>query len=824
MRTIYAALAVMAGVIGGCMSGGASTLHPPTLAKPRGAGEVAALRLQNVGPATQAARYVTFGQAFRSGDVPVTAGLVAKFASGTIPVQVDVKSRYPDRSVRFAVLTLLAPQLAGNATADAMLATGGSQGSPINLQIALASHSLRVSFSGGVSASVDAILQLTSALAAGHASYWLQGPNATQARVDVPITGSLHVLFDVTAYADGAIATEATFANDYAMQSVGGRLQYTVTIARDGQTVYSSPSLNHYQYQQWRYTDTNNPINVQRDVGYILSADALQNYDVSTGIESNAIPAVPYAPLGAAGIRQYMPSTGDRPDIGPVTLLNTQWLLSQDARAANSALAQANGAASVPWHFFDKSTGDYLSLDKYPSLWTDPRGSPTLTQPVTEPTWTTDTAHQPGLSFVPYLLTGARFHLDQIDAQAAFAVLATWNAPRQNGRGIVVNGAEQIRAQAWNLRQISDAAWANPDGTPAKEYWTRILQNNMSSLLASTIPAMNAAAGAVHGFIPGDYRGDATSRLQTAPWQQDFFVSSMATVAARGSADAKTALQWMANWQVGRCGHGLAAAVAYDYYVGPTSTAYYQQWSDLVAANGASDTLPSDGGYWVPLGLETLATVYNATGSTEARAFYDLVKSKNAKGTDAASYSADYAKFNIVPKDGAVATPPTAPPLPSAKSETIFGNITAPGASDRSPWVLGTIFTALRPGKITAVRIYAVQGETGNHTFTLWNNKTGQQIGGALTFSAVGPGWVTYTPPSPISIGAGVPYTVAVTTGVDSQKYYAYAENALVFPGNNGRSLSYPANAGVFGANLNARPTQIWHATNYMRDIVFVAD
>ena len=46
--------------------------------------------------------------------------------------------------------------------------------------------------------------------------------------------------------------------------------------------------------------------------------------------------------------------------------------------------------------------------------------------------------------------------------KATFALVWTWNAPRQNGKGIVVNDAEQVRAQAWNLRQISDAAWANP--------------------------------------------------------------------------------------------------------------------------------------------------------------------------------------------------------------------------------------------------------------------------------------------------------------------------------------------------------------------------
>lgn len=630
----------------------AAVLLPPAVAQPSMAGEIVGFNLQNTQATEHARRYVTFGQVFLAGDLAPSAGLVAKIGSESVPVQMDVKTTYPDGTVRFAIITVRAPPIAGNTTMRAMLAVGGLPRSPMNLAAALAKYRVLVTFRGGVSTTIDVSQRLADALGNGAATYWLRGADAAQARVDVPVHGSLHAIFDITAYADGTFLTEANFANDYAMQNTGGTLTYNVTIAQNRARSFVSDNLIHHQYQQWYKrvsTKKLSKLNVQHDVDYIMKTNVLQNYDTRTGIESAALTLVSYAPLGGAGINKYMPATGDRGDIGPITLANAQWLLSQDATAAKYAVAQATAAASIPWHFFDRTAGDFLSLDDYPTLWADPRGRPTLTQPIAEPSWTLDTAHQPNLSFVPYLLTGRRFHLDQINAQATFGLLWTWNAPRQDGRGIVVNDVEQVRSQAWNLRQIDDATWANPDGSAAKEYWSRILANNYRYVLVDVIPDLSSRAGTVAGYMLGAYRGDGTDRPQLGVFMQDFLVSALATSAGRGNADAAQILRWMSNWQVGRFGHGLAAAVAYVYYVGADRNSYYNSWSSLEQANGTSDTLPTDGGYWVPLGLATLANMYNVLGMQEALQYYSLVKARNVNGTNVAQYQGSYAKLNVVP-------------------------------------------------------------------------------------------------------------------------------------------------------------------------------
>jgi hypothetical protein len=652
-------LIALAIVIAGCArpatlttAAHAAVLPTPDVPQPQGANDVVGFNIQNTNSAAQRRRFVSFGQPFTPGKVPATASLVAQIGSQKIPVQMDVKTRYPDGSARFAVLTLRAPQLGAMATVRGMLALGNSTGPAVDLAKALDKYNLTATLAGSMSKTINIAKELRKALASGQASYWLRGPSATQARVDVPIAGSLHAVFDVTAYADDTFATDAMFNNDYAMQPAGGTVVYAVTFKKSGRLLYTPGPLIHYQYQQWRklfYSASETTINIQHDSSFIMKTGVVQNYDTITGIDSAGIPTAAYKPLADAGLTRYMPTTGDRDDIGPMTHANALWLLSQDATAAKAGRARADAAASVPWHYWDPKRGDYVSLDDYPTLWADPRGNPKLTQDGREPTWTPDTAHQPGLSLVPYLLTGERFYLDQINAQATFAELATWHVPRRGGLGIVLNDSDQVRAQAWNLRQVDDAAWANPDGSKAKTYWQRILKNNYDFMLNTIAPAYDAAAGELAGYVYGAYRGDGADRPQLGAFMQDFVVSSVATSASRGSAEARKMLQWMADFQVGRFHHGLASAVGYVVHLGDSPGSLYKTWAEYVRANGTSDDLPQDGGYWVPLGLATLASIYNVLGLQDALDAYKLVSSKSAPGTDIASFRGPYAKFHVVP-------------------------------------------------------------------------------------------------------------------------------------------------------------------------------
>ncbi|MGH3185103.1 MAG: hypothetical protein ACRDOE_24795, partial [Streptosporangiaceae bacterium] len=353
---------------------------------------------------------------------------------------------------------------------------------------------------------------------------WLSGPQASQMRIDVPVAGSLHVTFDITAYADGTTSTDVQFNNDIAMSQSGGRVQYDATIRQNGSTVFAQSNIDQFQYQTWHqliYSSgapglLNGGVNVQHDTAAMARAGFIENYDPSTGVKTTLIAdetramagasttvlgAPGFGILGNAGITQYMATTGGRADIGPTTQANAIWLMTQNAQAQAYALAQADAAGSVPWHLYDPTTGTYLATTQRPNLWIDPRGTTTggatgLTQQLpqyyskTSPGsgWAIDPGHQPDLSYDAYLLTGSRYYLDQLNAQASYDILITAPSYRQNGQDLVVNGISQVRVQAWDLRQLQEAAFINPDDSALKAYFTQAVNNNFTNLLATIIP------------------------------------------------------------------------------------------------------------------------------------------------------------------------------------------------------------------------------------------------------------------------------------------------------------------------------------------------
>ncbi|MCS6920786.1 MAG: hypothetical protein NZM07_02510 [Elioraea sp.] len=317
----------------------------------------------------------------------------------------------------------------------------------------------------------------------------------------------------------------------------------------------------------------------------------------------------------------------------------------------------------MPWHFWDEANGTWLSVEHYPRLWTDGRGgvgrpgdraSGGLVQPVPGDTgWSPDHAHQPELSTVPYLLTGERWILDNLQAQAAAVIMGTWPQNRQNGEGLVVQGG-QTRGSAWNLRTVDNAAWLSPDGTPEQAYFQTVSARNWSWLVAK-IPEWTAQQGAAHGWLPGAFR-DAGA---LPPWQQDFFATTAAAAARRGNADAKTFLAWQANFLVGRFTHaeeGFNPAWGTAYFIpisDPTTRTPYGSWAEMgrqmVAWGLAAKITPWESVNYNQLALSSLALVAEVTGSATAERVFHALRAAGVRGSTAADYRRDPTN-NILPR------------------------------------------------------------------------------------------------------------------------------------------------------------------------------
>jgi Ca2+-binding RTX toxin-like protein len=639
------------------------------------------LSFENAGVAKLEAGVATLGQVFLKGEVPSGGGLTALMNGVSVAVQLDVKTRYDDGSVKMAVLSVERPALyAGQSVAVELVAAPAPAAPALDLGQALVGHSFvaAMSVAGGTTYHVDVLAELAKALSAGTASFWQQGELASQARVEVMLAGSQRMLFDVTAFKGGGFSVDAQFNNDRAMEAQGGTVSFNLAVTMNGRTVMQE-SVTQAQYQNiqrsFSSTDrdggqgTGSPqagwLNIQQDIAHLQATGAVATYDLGLTIDASLLHNMAQATqsdgwgdtLSANGVTQDMYATGGRGDIGITTLGNTAWLISQDPHAAAYALGQAQAAGAVPWNMWNAQAGTWLNTDAYPRLWLDGRGgtgtagdpaSGGLTQQMSGSTgWAPDVAHQPDLSFVPFLLTGERWMLDNLQAQAAWNVMIAWPAVRHDAADLLVNEG-QVRGSAWALRQLDEAAWISPDGSPAQAYFQAVSHENWAWLV-SKIPEWTAMQGEAHGWLPGAYGIDGA----LAPWQQDYFASTTIAAARHGNADALTFLKWQENFLVGRFlaadegfnpRDGMAYLLASD---DPATGRIYTTWEEIGArtiargwSNGEGWDRTSDGNY-AQLGLATLAGIWEVTGSPQARLAYEALLALNPPHTSAATFARD---------------------------------------------------------------------------------------------------------------------------------------------------------------------------------------
>lgn len=637
---------------------------------------------ENAGTQNLQAGFSSLGHVFSAGELAAGQAMTALVNGQSVPVQVDVKTTYADGSAKMAVLTLARPALAPGAIVEARLTpTAAPQAPDLDLASSLASHSFAVTLTAanGAVTQIDVLAALRDALANGTASVWQDGPLAAQARVEIQLPGSQRMVFDVTTFASGGMAVEAQFNNDDAMQAIGGRVAYQAAVTIDGRLA-AQASLNQGQYQNWHQSFSSDGrdggqglgapnsgwLNIRHDVAQLQEAGAVARYDLGLDVDPAllnkwaAATAAPgwNAPLAVNGVVQYMPTSGGREDIGITTTANTAWLISQDARAAAYAMGQAETASAIPWHAWDAQNNTWLGTDAYPALWIDYRGGPGipgnptstgLTQKVDDASgWSVDQAHQPDLSYVPYLLTGERWMLDNLQAQASWSLMSTWPYPRGNADDIVVLEV-QLRAAAWSLRQIDEAAWISPEGSPEKAAFAEASAANWAWLVAQ-IPRWTQEQGEAYGWVPGAY-GNGVQ----APWQQDYFASTAIAAASRGNADAATFLEWQTNFLIGRFTHAadgfnLRDGAAYNIAVGdPVTGISYQTWAEIGAATVARGYSNGTGwaqsqGNYAQLALATLAAIANLPGSPQAAAAaaaYDALIAQAPPFTATSNYARD---------------------------------------------------------------------------------------------------------------------------------------------------------------------------------------
>src|SRR4029079_12418299 len=157
---------------------------------------------------------------------------------GALPTQTDVKVRWPDGSIRFAVVTA---NIARAGALPIAAADAPASGAPPS-----ANPQIAVTYTIGGRPYV-------ATLPATLSDAWLTGPLVSQRRAIVAPGGHpfLRVIFDVRAYAGGGQRIDITTENtlDVAVADQG---TYEVDVRIDGKPVFQQTNVVHKYLTRWR--------------------------------------------------------------------------------------------------------------------------------------------------------------------------------------------------------------------------------------------------------------------------------------------------------------------------------------------------------------------------------------------------------------------------------------------------------------------------------------------------------------------------------------------------------------------------------------------
>lgn len=440
------------------------------------------------------------------------------------------------------------------------------------------------------------------------------------------LTARIHTRF---VDAGQRVRNDMVIENNWTYAPNPGNITYDLTVTQGGQSIYRQAPFIHNHHARWHkvlWTGGEPQAQVRHNMRYFLDSKATWNYDLSLQVPESVLATeaanlanANTSPMGPALVTPYFPGTGGRPDIGPLPRWTVLYLLSQDPRQRSVMLANADAAASVPIHYRDSPSDQPVSLVTHPGLAmrfgssTSIDALPVITNDSS--IWSPDTNHQASFAYIPYMVTGDMFYLDET------MFWANWNLGskdpnyRQFGKGLLKD--EEVRGQAWGLRSIGEAARSLPDQHSMKAYFNVKLADNLAWYNSVYPPRdPNDLTFSQIGMVE---RGSQLS--DTRPWMNDYVAIVLGQLAENDEPAALSYLQWLSRFTVGRFTHesaGYCAAYAAVYTLQLFDSAGKQitDWGALFRRNWPSITKCDPNQAPLPEGYPELAIGYAASART----------------------------------------------------------------------------------------------------------------------------------------------------------------------------------------------------------------
>jgi hypothetical protein len=326
---------------------------------------------------------------------------------------------------------------------------------------------------------------------------------------------------------------------------------YHATIRKAGAVVASYDVDRHYWAGQWRHVSEAWPLVRQPPacLDWVLEMDPT----AVRGVTPLATAPL-YVPMQVKTMTKSMGDTGDRGEIGLYTEFQGEWLASGNPRAYEAMIVQDEEGACFPMGWIDEHAGRPVSLADYPTIDSkDGSGSP-YKVPTIACELTLDTGHMPGFGFVAYLASEDPWHLWLLQCNVTWAWFNYHQQYREQEKGRI--GYEQTRSYFWQLRSLARAAKISPANPPAwllgRDYFAERLEHNRENFTRDFVEDPTPLHAVLRQAVqtPADYEG--WSNQQTAPWQEEFGVVTLAEICKNGFDTWDRALVWKADSSIAR--------------------------------------------------------------------------------------------------------------------------------------------------------------------------------------------------------------------------------------------------------------------------------
>lgn len=330
---------------------------------------------------------------------------------------------------------------------------------------------------------------------------------------------------------------------------------HRVEIQRGGNVVAAEEVPRHFWFGRWRWQSS--PRRISQEIPSLRGRGLIPPYAHRSdkNFPRTRAPGAPqrYRLMELAGIEPKMGSTGERADIGLVTEHQARFLCTEAGDALATLRAQAEAAGTLPWHMRDERSGGPVDLDRHDKMsW---YGDPNVGHPHVRLAQTgieIDSAHQPALAYVPYLLTGDPYHLEDLQFAANYNRGSLPPAYRLS--------VPQPRAFAWSLRTLAQAAKVTPDATPKWLLPAAYFRNDLArtrewfeaSYVDSTEPIHTVFRATDNPEHARDEPPQAPGGTWISPWQHEFLVAVMGWVVLMGFEDWRKAFLWALGGTIAR--------------------------------------------------------------------------------------------------------------------------------------------------------------------------------------------------------------------------------------------------------------------------------